>query len=103
MLIGRRITGTLDDDTARWVAGLADDAHAKLAAIGLIAKRGCAQLGPWVDAYLDGRADLKPTTLKLYRKVRRYLLEHLGADRDMRAITRDEASRWHEALAVRGR
>ena len=101
-LVGRRITGALDDETARWVAGLDDTTHGKLAAVGLVATRQASRLGPWVDGYLAERADLKPGTVTIYRRVRGYLLTHFGADRDMRTITRDEASKWHAGLATRG-
>ncbi len=103
VLVGRRITGTLDDDTARWVAGLDDAAHAKLAAVGLVPDRQATRLGAWLHAYLAERAtDLKPRTQYSYRWTADAMVRHFGADRDLRTITRDDASRWRAALVASG-
>jgi integrase len=103
LILSATITKTaIDADTARWVAELPDAAYAKLAAVGLATARGAAQLGPWLDGFLAERTDLKPATVRLYRKTRRALLDHFAASQDMRTITREQASAWHAALVARG-
>lgn len=64
-LIAAGITGSMDDETARWVAGLDDKMHARIAAVGLAKPRqpaGAKTLGPFIDGYLAGRNDIKPNT-----------------------------------------
>jgi len=47
----------LDEVTARWVAGISEDLAGKLAAVGLIDKRGSATVDAFVAKYIDGRTD----------------------------------------------
>src|SRR5436190_23677189 len=65
-LVGTGITGSMDDETARWLAALPDATHARLAAVGLAKARqpvGATTLGPFIDSYIAGRTDIKPNTL----------------------------------------
>jgi hypothetical protein len=60
-LVTAKITGRpLDGETARWVAGLGDEIHDRLAAVGLVPRRQRQQLGPWLEKYVASRTDLKP-------------------------------------------
>src|SRR5437868_2731326 len=45
----------LDQDTASWLAGIGDDLHARLAAVGLVPDRTSQALGLFLDGYLDRR------------------------------------------------
>ena len=38
-LVAARLTNNIDSETARWIADLSDDAHAKLTAVGLLEPR----------------------------------------------------------------
>ncbi len=98
VLVGRRITGTLDDDTARWLAGMDEDAHGKLARVGLVVARGTHQLAPFVDAYIAGRTDVKPGTATVLGMTRRNLVEFFGADRALATITAGDADEWRRHL-----
>ena len=62
-LVTATITGHIvDDETARWVAGLDDSLSDKLARVGLVAGRDAASLRAFLDAYIRARSDVKPST-----------------------------------------
>ena len=88
-LLNARITGqAVAPDTARFVATLGDSLHAKLAAVGLLEPRAAAQLGPFLDNYIGRRTPtVKPNTVVNFKQARRYLVTHLGEQRDLRSIT----------------
>ncbi len=53
-LVSACITGSMDDETSRWLAGLDDKMHARLAAVGLVTARtgGRAVLGAFIDHFI---------------------------------------------------
>ena len=62
-LVSSKVTGhALETDTARWVAECEPAMADKLAAVGLIPKRGRATLKAFLDTYLTERTDIKPRT-----------------------------------------
>lgn len=67
-LIAARLTGSMDAETARWVAELNDGFHAKLAAAGLLMERTGTSanqsftVGQWVNQYIESRSDIKAIT-----------------------------------------
>ena len=92
--------GSLDRETAAWVANLGDDLHAKLAAVGLTSPRQAARLGEFLDAFIANRqSSAAPNTIMNLQQSKRRLIEHFGADRDMRSITPADADGWAAALA----
>ena len=101
-LITSRLTGNVDDETARWIAGLGDDLHAKLAAVGLVQPRVSSTLGAFLADYLGSRDDLKPNSQLVYGHTRRTLIEFFGADKPLRAITEEDAKQWRQYLAGQG-
>jgi len=101
-LVTAQLSGSMDDETARWVAGLDDGMHAKLAAVGLVTPRHSARLGPFLDGYIASRCDVKPATVTNWRHTRRGLLEHFGADKPLREITQGDADRWRLYLIGQG-
>ena len=91
-LVSAAITGhALDTPTAKWVAGLPDDMADRLAKVGLIPGRESATLGPFLDAYLAKRTDVKGGTRVFYGHTRRNLVEFFGADKPLREITKGDA------------
>ena len=69
-LVASAITGhAIDDETARWVAGLDDGLSERLAAVGLIRARARSTLGAFVDSYIASRTDLKPGTVDAFNHV----------------------------------
>lgn len=93
-LSAARFTGNSDDETARWVAEMPDDAHAKLAAVGLVEPRKSKLLGPFLDDYLQGRTDVKPATLVNLKHTQRNLIEFFGPEKPLRDITEGDATNW---------
>lgn len=67
-LIVARFSGSMDDETARWIAKLKDDMHEKLAAVGLVAPRNptpeqqAPTAGQLVTRHIKRRPDVKPIT-----------------------------------------
>jgi len=98
----------IDEETVRWVAGLPDDVHRKLVAVGLVEPRVAAPpapdpepevlLGEFIDGYLRDRTDLKPNSQKVYGHTRRDLVTFFGADKPLEAITEYDAEQWQRYL-----
>ena len=90
----------LDDETARWISQIGDDLTAKLAAVGLIAERGSALLGGFLDSYIALRTDVKPNTRRNLEAVKARLVEFFGSNKAMREISPGDADAWHQASAA---
>ena len=94
-LVTAQITGgSVDDDTARWLAGLDTVLSDKLAAVGLVARRESATLASFIDSYVACRVDVKPRTKMKYHAVRDSLVGYFGAARTLRSINAGEADEW---------
>jgi integrase len=100
-LVSSQLSGqSLDDETARWVAGLDTTMSDKLAAVGLIQKQRRATLRAFVDEYTKSRTDVKPRTQSVYQQTRRCLLGFFGTDRSLQSISSDDAAKWRTWLAT---
>ena len=93
--------GSLDRETAAWLANLGDDLHAKLAAVGLATpKQTAPRLGEFLDTFIGNRkSSAAPSTITNMTVAARRLTKHFGPDRDMRTITAADADGWAAALA----
>ena len=91
-----------DDETIRWVDGLEDTLHRKLAAVGLVKPRDSLRLGLWLDKFLEGRADLKPSSLRKMKQTHSKLLAFFPEKTSLRAITPNLAADWRQALVKSG-
>ncbi|GAB5513722.1 MAG: hypothetical protein Rhob2KO_14470 [Rhodopirellula baltica] len=58
-------------------------------------------LGPFLDAYVKGRTDLKKGTVTNYKQARRLLCEHFGERKTLRSITPADADRFRRWLLSR--
>lgn len=96
--------GVVHDETARWLAGLDDTIHARLAAVGLVKPRagGRAVLGTFIDAYIESRPDMKPHTALNMKQLRQWMVKHFGEARDMRSITAGDAEDWRAFMLKEG-
>lgn len=102
-LVAAKLTGTApDDETARWVVQLEAKLADRLAAVGLIAKRESAFLGPFLDAYIEARSDWKPNTRRNHLDVRNALVDFFGSDRRLSDITPGDADEWKLHLKKQG-
>jgi len=90
----------LDPDTARWVASIADDLAAKLAAVGLIPERPKAvTLGELVQRYdAETGKGLKVGTVISRRVMVSDLLAYFTSDADPRTISEDDAKLFVDHL-----
>jgi integrase len=93
-LIGQTITGVVDDEVSRWLAGLDAEMYGRLAAVGLAPKRASARLGEFLAGYIAQRTDIKPRTRINLEQARSRLVEFFGADRNLRDITPADADAW---------
>lgn len=92
------VTNVIEDETAKWLAGLNEVMYDKLAAVGLVAPRSSAKLGAFIDAYIAERTDVKSGTATFYGHTRRNLTEFFGAEKPLREITRGDADQWRTYL-----
>jgi integrase len=92
-LIAGNITGNVDDEVSRWVAGLDDKIHSRFAAVGLVPPRVVRRmsLGAFIDSFIASQPRVKPRTLENMKQVRRWLVDCLGANRDLRSVGQAEA------------
>jgi len=89
----------LPRDVARWAAKLTGPLADRLANAGLVPKRQRATLGDFIDAYIQGRTDVKLRTVWKYETTKQYLLDFFGTDKPIRAITPGDADDWRLSLA----
>ena len=90
LLVAAKLAGhAIDDETARWLAGLEETIIDKLAAVGLVPKRESASvttLADFLAEYVSRRVDVKPATKEVWRQTERNLIECFGAQCDIRTI-----------------
>src|SRR5207245_1775202 len=104
-LIGQTITGIVDDEVSRWLAGLDDRMHNRLAAVALVRPRShqVLTLAALIDGYIAGReSDAKPRTLINLAQARKRLVGFFGADRPIRDITEADAEEFYRSLLASG-
>ncbi len=92
----------LDDETARWVTNLDDTLAEKLTRVGLLPKRERLTLGPFLERYIESRADVKPLTRKKYISTRKSLVKMFGVSKRLREITPGCADEWRLDMIRRG-
>lgn len=90
---------SIDNETAAWLAKIGDKVHARLAAAGLVAPRESAarkqtRLGDWLEAYIAGRTDVKPSTRRNLHAGKTALVEHFGSDKLLSEISAGDADAW---------
>jgi len=97
--------GQLDDDIARWLVGLPDALHEKLADVELVKPRADAQgaqLGAFIEEYLRQRqADVKPGTMLVMVQAKRTLLAFMGEDEPVDSVTSADADAYRAHLLER--
>jgi len=93
-----------DPETKRWLAGISDKLHARLAKVGLVEprKNQAATLAGFIDRYIEDRADVKESTRTVYRRFRRLMLLRFKAETRLDAITGAEIEAWRAGLARKG-
>jgi len=104
-LIAAGLAGTAPPEaTARWLAGLGDDLHERLARAGLVEPRA-KTAGRTIDDLARAHrevADVKDTTRVRYDQTRRRLVAFFGPARTIDTIGSHDAERWKADLLARG-
>lgn len=98
-LAGALITGSMDDETARWVASREDKTHKQLVAAGLLKPR--ARAGVTLETFAKDHFDalvVKASTAVTYGQTRRSLLEYFGGRKPLRDIEPADAEKWRQWL-----
>ena len=90
-----------DNHTARWVAGLGDVLHGRLAAVGLVARRQTASVGEYARAYVASRTDVAPTTRNHLERAAADLSAVLGERTPLRDVTPAHADEYRRAQLAR--
>ncbi len=91
------------DETTRWVAGLDDRMHGKLAAAGLVPVRRRETLGEAASRYISARVgDLKPESLRKLRQTEAKLRALLDPARPLRDLAPEDAVAWRRGLRALG-
>ena len=97
----------LDTETAAWVGNRTDTFYGKLAAVGLVPKREAKKeaepltLGGFLDTYMDGRSDIKPSTRCNLAQAKRNLVRFFGVDRPLTDITPGDCDEFRRDLMTR--
>lgn len=87
------------DDTTRWLAGVDDRLHEKLARVDLAQPRIKATLKGWLDQYMVDREDeLKPESLRKLKQTQKKLLAFFDDGLELRKITVQDAADWRKFL-----
>lgn len=84
--------------TTTWPAGAPDGVSKHLEWLSLVEAantRVIPTLAEWLQYYIDGRSDVRPTTRVLYRKTERHLLRFFGKDLRIDRITPADARDFH--------
>jgi len=92
----------IDNETARWVAGLEDSFAKKLSGAGLIPERNRVTLSGFISDYTEKRRDVKPATKTVWQQGEQSLVEYFGADRPVTKITTAEAEDFKQWLIGKG-
>ena len=94
LIAAQRSGVPVDAETAGWLSKLDDTMADRLAAVGLMPSRkrdGQANMGPFLDAYLKRRTDVKPATKEVWRQVMLNLKNFFGDARALESISEGDA------------
>jgi integrase len=103
VLVSGAITGSVDDETSRWLSGLDDRMHQRVAAAGLAKPRRLAvpDLGQLLNAFFEVLT-VKPGTATTYRQTGRSLLDHFDGDQLLSTISPLDCDRWRQSMRDAG-
>ena len=109
-LVAAEFSWSLDDEVSRWLAGLPENMHKRLVAVGLAKPRATnpdgagpgMTLGPFLTEYTQSRVDVKPGTRLTYHRTCQYLLGYFGAGKRLSEVSQGEADSWRLHLLGQG-
>lgn len=89
-----------------WVGNLDSGLHSKLAKVGLVQERadstpvqGKETLGPFIEAFISARSDVKKATATVYRHTQRCLINFFGVDKPLESVTKADTDAFRRYLA----
>jgi len=93
-------------ETAAWLGTVTPQLHDRLVRVGLAAPRADVSptdiaLDDFVRDYIEGRAKLKPNTVRNLKQSRRILAGHFGVTRALREISTGDADNFREAMIAK--
>jgi len=94
-------------DTAAWLGTLTAQLHGRFAKVGLATPREVTTETPTVGLdqflkdYIEGRAKLRPNTVRNLQQSRRMLVEHFGKGRAVQGISSGDADSFKEWMLAR--
>ncbi len=97
------ITGSMDDETSRWLAGLDDAMHARLASVELVKARhgrDCPTVADFIDGYIAQRNDLKSTTVTVLQQSRIWLVRFMGEKVRLDKVTTADADAYRAHMVA---
>jgi len=98
-LVVAKMTGSaVEPETVRWLAGLDDALHEKLAKVDLVVPRKKSTLAEFITGYLASRTDVKPATKEVWRQGELGLVNQFGGDRPLVSITAGDADGYKLAM-----
>lgn len=102
-VLASKSTGVLDPEAERWLRGLDDTMHEKLARLGLVQSRAStsATVGSLLDAYFS-LLSVKPGTRRVYEQTRTALEDHFGKTCALTAVTPLACDQWRQAMRDEG-
>jgi len=103
VLVGVRTAGGgIDRQTALWLTGIGHSLHQKLAKVGLVDPRQSGQLKSFIASYISQRNDAKSSTVRKWRSAAAHLVDHFGANADLRQIHSGHAAAFRSFLYDKG-
>ena len=103
-LVTAGITGSMDDETARWVAGLDGTIRARLEAVGLIEKverKGSTLLGTLMKEFFAS-LQVKRGTSITYNQIRQSMEAYFGVKATLDTLTPLNAEQWRQSMKTAG-
>jgi integrase len=95
-LVNSRVMNvSYSQETAKWLGGIDDELHEKLAKVGLVTARQTVRLADQLERYIQAHSGGKETsTLEKWRFDRDRLIQFFGTNRDIKTVTRSECDQY---------
>jgi len=104
LIVGKLGNTAVDADTAAWLGVLDGELRERLARVGLVEPReklNVPTVAEWVAAYIAGRTDVKPNTLRNLKQAGKDLAPYLGSKR-LDEVTEGDGNGYRAFLKGRG-
>ena len=105
LLRAKRTGDPMPPSTADWLANVPDAMRERIEKAELVGpqkRRESPTLANWLRKYIDGRTDVKGSTIINFKQVERDLLRFFGKDRRIDSITAGEAEDFRVSLKAQG-